>query len=69
MALIVPGGYYSHVALHSRHFRDPSTSHCNNRISISPPRREKMARPRARCGLKVGKKKEKGGSSSSSSSV
>ena len=32
------GGYYSHVALHSRHFWDPSTSHHNNRISISPPR-------------------------------
>ena len=26
MALTVPGGYYSHVALHSRCFRDPSTS-------------------------------------------
>ena len=26
MALIVPGGYYSRVALDSRHFWDPSTS-------------------------------------------
>ena len=37
MALIVPGWFYSYVALHSRRFRDPSTSHHNNRISISPP--------------------------------
>ena len=51
VALTVPGGYYLHVALHSRHFRDPSTSHHNNRISISPPQQEKMARPRARHGL------------------
>ena len=58
MALIVPGGYYSQVALHSRRFRDMSTSRHNNRISISPPWREKMARPRARCGFIGGQKKK-----------
>ena len=58
MALIVPSGYCSHIALHYRHFRDPSTSHCNNRISISPPWREKMACPRVRRGLIGGQKKE-----------
>ena len=60
VALIVPGGYCSHVALHSRHFRDPSTSRRNNHISISPPWREKMARPRARHGFIGGQKKGEG---------
>ena len=60
VALIVLGGYYSQVALHSRHFRDLSTSHHNNRISISPPQWEKMAHPHARHSLKVGKKKGEG---------
>ena len=60
MALTVPGGYYSHVTLHSRHFWDPSTSRHNNHISISPPWQEKTARPRARRGLEVGKKKGEG---------
>ena len=60
MALTVPGGYCSHVALHSRHYQDTSTSHHNNRISISPPWREKMARPHARCGFIGGQKKGEG---------
>ena len=60
VALIVPAGYCSHVALHSRHFQDPSTSRHNNRISISPPSQEKMARPRARCSCIGGKKKGEG---------
>ena len=60
MALIVQGGYCSHVALHSRHFRDPSTSRHNNRIFISLPWREKMARHRARHGFIGGQKKGEG---------
>ena len=60
MALTVPGGYCSHVALHSRHYRNTSTSRCNSRISISPPWREKMARPRARHGFIGGQKKGEG---------
>ena len=59
MALIVPGEYCSHVALHSRHFWDTSTSRRNNRISISPPWREKMARPHARRGFIGGQKKRR----------
>ena len=58
VALIVPGGYCSHVALHSRRFQDPSTSRRNNRISISPPWREKMAHPHARRGFIGGQKKK-----------
>ena len=60
VALIVPGGYCLQVALHSRHFRDTSTSRHNNRISISPPWREKMARPHARRSFIGGQKKGEG---------
>ena len=60
MALTVPGGYCSHVTLHSRHYRNTSTSCRNNRISISPPWREKMARPHARRGFIGGQKKKEG---------
>ena len=37
MALIIPGGYCSCVALCSWHVQSPGTSHRNNHISISPP--------------------------------
>ena len=56
--MIGPGGYCSHVALHSWCVRSLGTSRRNNCISISPPRREKMACSHARHGLQVGKKKK-----------
>ena len=41
MALIILGWYCSCVAHHSWHVRSLGTSHCNNRISISPSPAEK----------------------------
>ena len=59
VALIVLGGYCSHVAHHSWHVWSLGTSHCNNRISISPPRQRKDGTPLCQVWLEVGKKKRK----------
>ena len=56
VALIVLGGYCSHVALCSWHVQSLGTSHCNNRISISPPWRRKDGTPSCQAWLEVGKK-------------
>ena len=57
MALIVLGGYCSRVALHSWHVRSLGTSHCNNRISISPPPARKDGTPSCQAQLIGGRKR------------
>ena len=57
MALIIPVGYCSHVALCSWHVQSPGTSHHNNRISISPPPARKDGMPSCQVQLIGGRKK------------
>ena len=57
MALIVLGGYCSHVALCSWHVQSPGTSCHNNRISISPPPVRKEGRPSCQVQLIGGQKR------------
>ena len=57
MALIVPGGYCSHVTLCSWHVQSPGTSHRNNRISISPPLVRKDGMPSCQAWLIGGRKR------------
>ena len=57
VALIVPGGYCSHVTLRSWHVRSLGTSRRNNRISNFPPQQRKDGTPLCQARLEVGKKK------------
>ena len=57
VALIVLGGYCSHVTLHSWHVQSLGTSRGNNHISNSPPKQRKDGMPSCQAWLEVGKKK------------
>ena len=57
MALIVPGGYCSRVALRSWCVRSPGTSCRNNHISISPPPVRKDGTPLCQARLIGGQKR------------
>ena len=57
VALIVPGGYCSRVALHSWRVRSLGTSHRNNRMSISPPPARKDGTPSCQARLIGGRKR------------
>ena len=57
VALIVPGGYCSRVALRSWCVRSLDTSHRNNRISISPPLARKDGTPLCQAQLIGGRKR------------
>ena len=59
MALIIPGGYCSHVTLRSWHVWGLGTSHHNNRISNSPPRQRKDGLPSCQVQLEVGRIKRR----------
>ena len=56
VALIIPGGYCSCVALHSRPVWSLGTFRRNNRISISPPWQRKDGTPSCQVWPEVGKK-------------
>ena len=57
VALIIPGGYCSRVALCSWHVPSLGTSHHNNCISNSPPWQRKDGMPSCQAQLEVGKKR------------
>ena len=57
VALNIPGGYCSCVALHSWHVQSLGTSHRNNRISISPPPASKDGTPSCQVWLIGGRKR------------
>ena len=59
MALIIPGGYCSCVALCFWRVQSPGTSHRNNHISISPPPVRKDGTPSCQVRLIGGRKKRR----------